>query len=159
MWGSAGSWKPAARYKQAAAEHVKSTAVAAPEQWRLECERWPQRVCAVLRQNFHGCKVFSFSQHPGLAEERVVSAAAFFALSEIKKRRGKTIPSVIPFSSSQTAYCSLNINWQAWASLHFDYCYLYNYLWLTGYDSLQNVNKSVWIGANWKKSRKREKKN
>lgn len=135
VWESPGSWKPAGCYKQAAGEHMKLK----PRRlrwWRCQIndsssfEWWPPIVSEACHRKYNFlCKVFSFSQHPGFRESCL--STAFFALYEIK-RREKTIPSVIPFSSSQAAYCSLNINWQVWASLHFDDCFLYNYLWPTG---------------------------
>lgn len=140
--GSPGSWRPAGLFQT--------------HRWWWTCEtasaRWQSRIndssslngdlwlslSRVEKVQLLPAKFSHFQQHPGFIQPR--------------RGGGETIPSVIPFSSSQTAYCSLNINWQAWASLHFDYCFsflfLYNYLRLTGWDCLQNVNKSFSFDAN-----------
>lgn len=75
-------------------------------------------------------KFYNFLQHPGSAEWSHF-LPPFYALYEIRAR--KTIPSVIPFPSSQTAYCSLNINWQACTSLHFDWDFFFTYLYIIIY--------------------------
>lgn len=145
VWKSPGSRNPASCYKQAVGEHMKLKNL----KCAASCQRSDSlslngdlRALRALREKKSKLSSWSFLifTTPGRSWEKSRRLAAVFALYEIKRVR-RTIPSVIPFSSSQTAYCLLNINWQAWASLHFDcfvflfffyFTYVYIIIQLTG---------------------------
>lgn len=69
------------------------------------------------KSNFQTLQTF-----PHLCSIRAQPSSTFSALYEIKT---ETQNNSISNSIFLAAYCSLNINWQAWASLHFDYCCCY----------------------------------